>query len=112
MDHLRRQHRDSAVPMFLVVPSEKPPAPAQGVLLAAKAVREPRPVLESLEVTLRKRVVVGGMRTAVALGHTKVGQELPGGLRLDGRPAVGVDGKLVGLDALLGREGWARVRRT
>ena len=61
---------------------------------AAKAVRITRAIFQRLELGLRKRVVVGDMRTTVGFGHSQSDEQ--GRNRFGGHraPPVGVDGQL------------------
>jgi hypothetical protein len=58
----------------LVVPGEEPVTETPRVLQRAKASGEVRPVLQGLELAFRKRVVVGDVRPAEALGHPEIGR--------------------------------------
>ena len=81
--------------------SEELPAVSAGVLDVVEPLGELGPVLQGLEVRLRVRVVAGGVRAAMRLRDTKVGeQELHrlGALR---RAAIGVQRQHLGGDLLL-----------
>ena len=68
MHLLGRHHRDAAVAMFFVIPSEKVLAEATSVLDSAKASWELRTVLQRSELSFRVRVVIADMRAAVGFG--------------------------------------------
>ena len=68
MHVVRRHQADPGVVMVLVVPVEEAAAEAFGVFDAAEALREPRLILQGLEVAFGERVVVGGMRAVVRAG--------------------------------------------
>ena len=87
--------------MLAVVPGEEVFAEAPGLLFRSKAVREVGTVLEGLEVTFRKRIVVRDMRAAQAAGHTQIGEQQShwfGGHR---GTAIRMNRQLVQLNALL-----------
>ena len=52
------------------------------VLNAAEAVGRLGTIFHGAELTLRVRVVIGNVRTAMGLGHSQVGQEESNGLEL------------------------------
>ena len=66
--------------MLLVVPGEEFAAERQAVVVGRKPLRELRSVLERLELAFREWIVVGGIGTAVGLGHTEIGQQQSDGL--------------------------------
>jgi hypothetical protein len=61
--------------VVVVVPPEEAPTEIPAVFNRAEAVRELWPVLEGFELGLRVRIVVGAMRTRVALADTQIRQE-------------------------------------
>ena len=67
----RRQHPDSAVIMFVVVPVEKSPTESQRVFVAAKPLREIGTIFHRFELAFRKRIVVGYMWATVAFGDAQ-----------------------------------------
>ena len=100
MDVVRSQQADAAVVVFAVVPVEEGTAVRTGVLVRAEALGEVRPVLERLEMSLGKRVVVRDVRSRVALRDAEVGVQVGDHLRGHGRSAVSVDCELAGLNSL------------
>src|ERR1700730_2882189 len=58
-----------------VVPDKELLAKAASVLLGAEAIRKVWSILQGFEMAFREGVVVGGMRSAVGLGHTQIGQQ-------------------------------------
>ena len=58
MEHIRRQQRDSAVMVVVVVPGEEALAEGACVLDGAESIRELGSVFESLELAFRIWVVV------------------------------------------------------
>jgi len=64
MQRVRRQQRDSAVMVLVVVSGEKALAKGACVLDGAEAFRKPGPVFEGLERALRVRVAVGDVSVA------------------------------------------------
>ena len=69
MHRRRRKPADPAVVVLIVVPIEECPAEGQRILLRPEAIGKLRPVLHRLELRLGKRVVIGHVRTAVAMNH-------------------------------------------
>ena len=61
--------------VLAVVPGKECLAMASGVFDAAKALREVGAVFHGLELRLRIRVVIRGVRATVALGHVQVNQQ-------------------------------------
>ena len=68
------QQTDATVVVFVVVPAEEVDAKGACVLDAAEPFGELGPVLQSLELAFRKRVIIGDVGTAVGLGDAQVGQ--------------------------------------
>jgi len=93
---------DPGVAVHVVVVLEERRAERSGVLDRAEAAGEVRAVLERLELRLGVGVVVRHVRTAVAAGDTQIDEQL--GDRLGGHRGapVGVQGELVGFDAVAG----------
>src|ERR1035438_9402468 len=88
--------------MLGVVPGEEVLAESACVRQGAEVVWETGPVFQSFELALREGIVVGDMRAAVGLRDAQIGEHEShrlGGHR--GSP-VGVEGKLVGNDFILG----------
>ena len=65
VNHLRREQSDTAVVVFEIVPVKKALAKSARVCQRAEAVREVGSVLQRLERTLRKRIVVGDIGSAL-----------------------------------------------
>ena len=72
MNHSRGEKTQPGVAVLVVVPGEEFLGKRPGVLQAPKAFRETGPVLQSPEMTLRIRVVIGDMRAAVGLGDPQI----------------------------------------
>ena len=69
--HLVRGHEaDPGMVMVLVVPIEEAAAEAPGILDATEAFREPRLILQRLEVALGERVVIGDVRAIMRASDT------------------------------------------
>jgi len=77
MHHLRRRHADPRVPMLPVVPGKTRMAKLSTVLEASEPIRELWPILHRLKLALRIRIIVGGVRSAVGLGHAQIGEQEP-----------------------------------
>jgi len=58
--------------MLLLVPPKKPLRKDTTALYAPETVRELRPILQGAELTLRIRIVVRDVRTAVRLGDAQL----------------------------------------
>ena len=99
MNDRRRQQADAGVVVLVVVPVEHRPEVAARVLDRAESLGEARPVFDGLELCLGERVVVGDVRSTVALADAEVGKEQREGLGGHRGAAVGVDGDLARLDA-------------
>ena len=105
--------------VLFVIPLEKLLAKGAAVLDAAEAIWKLRAVLHGSELAFRIRVVVGNIRTAVALGDTQVGHQKGDRLGPHDPAAVGMNGELAGgnlvfadsfLNELLGQFGAFPVR--
>src|SRR4051812_1234843 len=91
MDLIGRHQAETGMMVVLIVPGEEAATEVLGVLDAAEAPGELGLVFQGLEVSLRERVVVGGVGPAVRPGDAEVGQHQGGGLGLHG--AAGVEGR-------------------
>ena len=80
VDGSRGHEGDTRVAMALVVPPEEPLAMAAGILNAAEASREIRPILQRFELRLGIGVVIGDIGPAMGFGDIQVDQQ--GGHRL------------------------------
>ena len=85
-----------------VVPGEESLAMCSCIFDATEAIREVGPIFERLELRLGVRIVIGDMRTAVALGYIKVDQQGGHGFGSHAGAAVGVQGEAARGDVLLG----------
>ena len=74
VNHVRRQHRDATVVVFVVVPVEEALAMGAAGFQRAESIRELRPVLQRFELAFRKRVVVGHTGPTMRLGHAEIGE--------------------------------------
>src|ERR1035441_5953089 len=97
-----RVAQSADVMVVLIIPGEETAAKGLGILDAAEALGELRLVFQGFEMRLREGVVVRGMRPAMRLGDTKVGQQEGGCLGLHRSAAIGVQRQLTGWDTLLG----------
>jgi len=111
---------NAAVAMLVAVPGKEGLAMGPGILNASKALGELGSVRHGLELRLRAGVVIADRRSAVALGHIQIDQQVGHGLGAHGGVPVGVQGQHAGghvmardrlgnellgqLDALPGRE--------
>src|ERR1039457_7673151 len=80
----------------LVIPLEKLLAEGAAVLDAAESIGELRAVLHGSELAFRIRVVVGNIRSAVALGDAQVGHQKGNRLGPHDPAAVGMNGVVSG----------------
>ena len=64
-----RHQTKTAMSMLIVIPVKEPRRPLVRLRQAVEAVGIIGPILQRLELRLRKGVVIGGMRARVALGH-------------------------------------------
>src|SRR5437588_2418442 len=87
--------------VLFVVPLEKLLAEGAAVLNAAKAIRKIRSVLQGSELAFRIWVVVGNIRSAVALGDTQVGHQERDRLGFHDPAAVGMNGELASRNLVL-----------
>ena len=103
---------DPGMAMHVVVLVEEHGTEGAGVFDRAEPARESRAVFQGFEVGLRVGVVVGHVRSAVAAVHAEVDQQL--GDRFGGHrgAAVGVQGQLVGFDAVVGEGVGDELRRS
>ena len=101
MNHGWGQEAQSGVPVLMVVPGKERGGPIPGIGQRAKTVRVVGSVFEGLELSLGKRVVVGGVRPGVRLGYTEVKEKQGQGFGDHRTTAVRVDGESVVLDVLL-----------
>src|ERR1035437_5857 len=92
---------DAGVSVLFVIPLEELLTEGAAVLYAAEAVRKLRAVLHGSELAFRIRVVVGNIRSAVALGDAQVGHQKGDRLGFHDPAAVGVNGELAGGDLVL-----------
>ena len=102
MNHGGGEESEPGMAMFFVVPGEEALAKGTSILDGPKPFGEAGPVLESFEVALRVRVVVGDMRAAMGFGDPQVRHEKGRRPRLHGRPVVGMNRELARLDFLFG----------
>src|SRR5207237_9639118 len=63
------------MPMVLVVPGKEAAAEAARVLLRAKPARKFSTVLQRLELTFRKRIIVRDVRPTEASAHAQLGEQ-------------------------------------
>jgi len=96
----RGHHSDRRVVVFMIVPVEKWPGLAPGILKRPEPLRRAGPVLQRLELRLRKWVVVRHSWPRVALGHPQSGQQQGHRFGVQGIAPVGVKGQLPRLDPL------------
>ena len=75
MDHRRCQPVQARMIVDVVVPAEEVAAERLGILDAAKAFREVRPILQCFELGLGERVVIGDMRSGMGLGHPQIREQ-------------------------------------
>ena len=101
VDVMGGEHRDPGMPMLGVVPGEQRTAEGARGRDVVEPTGEAGVVLQGFELRLGEGVVVTDMRAAQRTGHPEVGEELRGALAGHGRPAVGMQGQRLGLDALL-----------
>jgi Transposase len=101
MDCGGSHHTDSRVAMLIVIPDEEVLAEGPTVLDATEPVRKLRAVLHGAEMAFRKRIVVGSVRAAVSLSHTKIGQQQGHRFRSHSGTAIGMEAELVRLNVLL-----------
>src|SRR4028119_2188174 len=101
VDICRCQQGDAGVPVLVVVPTEEASAEGSGLLQRGETVRERRAVLEGLELCLGERVVVAGMRAAVALGDIELSEQLSHRLGRHTSAAVSVQSQLPWRDRVL-----------
>src|SRR5436190_2883120 len=71
---------DARMAVVAVVPAEEASAEGAAIFNRAETIRELWSVLERLELSFRIRIIVGAMRTRVALGDAQVGHEQRHGL--------------------------------
>ena len=100
VDIFRSKHGDSAVAMLGVIPIEERTTEAPSVFLRAESLRKSWHVLHRFEVTLRIRIVVGNVRSAMTLGGSQICQELSNPFGSHRRPAIRMDDQLARLDLL------------
>src|SRR4051812_13272321 len=75
VDARRRVEPQAGMAVLAVVPVEEVLAEGTRVFDGAETPGKLRSILERLEVRLRIRVVVGAVRSGVALGHPEVSQQ-------------------------------------
>ena len=61
--------------MHLVIPSKKVLAEGPGIFETAKLFGKRGLIFQGFELRLRKRVVIGYLGTAVALGHAQISEQ-------------------------------------
>ena len=98
---VRRQELDAAVVVLLVVPAEEWAAVSESISEVLQLAGKPWVVFERLEVALRKRVVVAGMRAAEALGDVELREQLRQKLAAHRCAAVGVQRNAPGFTSCL-----------
>ena len=101
MDDRRHQQSDSRVMMLVVVVVKKLAAEFSGILNASESIRKLRAVLHRLELRFRVRVVIGNMRSRVALDHAQVTEQQSNGLASHRCSTICVNRQLVTCDFLL-----------
>ena len=79
MNNGGRKHRDSRVPMVVVVPGEETAAVRDGVLITTKSIGIGWSIFERLEVRLGEGVVVRNARPTVRDLNAEVSVELRDG---------------------------------
>ena len=87
----RRHQPNAGVAMLAVVPGEEPLAEDTGVLEAAEACREVRPVFQCLELGLRKGVVIEDLGPRMTPRHPEIRQQQCYGLAGHGRAPIGME---------------------
>jgi hypothetical protein len=98
----RRHQPESGVAMLVVVPGKEGMGPGSRIGQTTKTVRVIRAVLHRFELSLGVGIIIGDVRTGVALAYAQVRQEK--GERFAGHrtPPVSVQNQLVRGDALFG----------
>ncbi len=86
--------------MFMVVPGEKASCPCSRIVNGGEAVRIIGAIFHGFELRLTEGIIVGGVRTAVTFGDAQIDQQLAQRLALHRAAVVGVERKLLRLDAL------------
>ncbi len=100
MNHGWREQSKSAVTMFEVIPGEELLEESLSMEQALETLWKSWSVLQGFELSFRIGIVVAHMRSAVTLGHAKVGQEMSHLFGSHARPPVGVQRQLIGFDLL------------
>ena len=88
--------------MGLVVPPEEPLAMAAGILNAAEAVREIRPILQCFELGLGIGIVIRDIGSAMGLGDIQIDQQGSHRLTAHAGTAVGMQRQRIRRDVVLG----------
>ena len=101
MDILGGEHGDAAMAVLGVVPREEGAAEGGCGADIFEASGEAGMGLQGLELGFGEGVVVADLGAAERTGDAQVGKQLCGALAGHGRAAVGVQGKDLGLDALV-----------
>ena len=96
----RGTHGDSPMAVLGVVPREERPAEGDGGVDIVESPGEAGVVLQGLELGLGEGVVIADLGAAQRASDPEVGEQLRGAFAGHGRPAVGVQGEDLGLDAL------------
>src|SRR5579863_1847848 len=87
--------------VLFVIPLEKLLAEGAAVLDATEAIWKLRTVLHGSELAFRIRVVIGNIRSAVALGDAQVGHQKGDRFGPHDPAAVGMNGELAGRNLVL-----------
>lgn len=90
MDLVGCHQPDAGVMMLLVIPCEEATAEGAGLFDGFEVPGKFRLVFQRLEVSLRERIVVRGVRPAVGLEHAEIDQHKGGCPCLHGPSAIGM----------------------
>ncbi len=94
----RSEETKPTVTVFEVVPGKEILEKSLGVKQALETLWKGRSILQRLELSLRKGIVVAHVRSAVALGYPEVGQQVSDLFGCHARPPVGVQRQFIGFD--------------
>jgi len=86
--------------MFLLIPRKKGSAPRPGIFQGAKAIGEIGSILEGFEVGFRIGIVITDMGSGVTLDHPQIDPQFTHRLGDHGTTPVGMEGQLIGGNAL------------
>ena len=96
----RCQQRDSGMPVFTVIPAEKPPAEISSLFNRTESGRKSRTIFQSFELRLREGIIVRYVWAGVCFGHTQIGHQQGDWLGSHGTAAVCMNRQLLRLNAL------------